>query len=32
MEVAARPDRIVEVRDGRIVADDRTHEKIGVGS
>jgi putative ABC transport system ATP-binding protein len=32
MEVAARADRIVEVRDGRIVADDRTHEKIGVGS
>jgi putative ABC transport system ATP-binding protein len=32
MEVASRADRIVEVRDGRIVADDRTHEKIGVGS
>jgi putative ABC transport system ATP-binding protein len=32
MEVAARADRIVEVRDGRIVADDRTHEKMGVGS
>ena len=32
MEVAARADRIVEVRDGRVVADDRTHEKIGVGS
>jgi putative ABC transport system ATP-binding protein len=31
-EVAARADRIVEVRDGRIVADDRTHEihEIGV--
>ena len=34
MEVAARADRIVEVRDGRIVADDRTHKthEIGVGS
>jgi putative ABC transport system ATP-binding protein len=34
LEVAARADRIVEVRDGRIVADDRTHKthEIGVGS
>lgn len=38
MEVAARADRIVEVRDGRIVSDDKTHddnkpnEKIGAGS
>ena len=32
MDVAARADRIVEVRDGRIVADDKTHEKIGVGA
>ena len=31
MDVAARADRIVEVRDGRIVAEDRSHE-IGVGS
>ena len=34
LEVAARADRIVEVRDGRIVGDDRTHKthEIGVGS
>jgi putative ABC transport system ATP-binding protein len=34
LEVAARADRIVEVRDGRVVADDRTHKthEIGVGS
>jgi putative ABC transport system ATP-binding protein len=34
MEVAARADRIVEVRDGRVVDDGRTHEthEIGVGS
>jgi putative ABC transport system ATP-binding protein len=34
LEVAARADRIVEVRDGRIAADDRTHKthEIGVGS
>lgn len=39
MEVAARAERIVEVRDGRIVSDDRTNEdktheneKIGVAS
>ncbi len=39
MEVAAKAERIVEVRDGRIVADDRTNEtedrtneKIGVAS
>ena len=35
MEVAERAERIVEVRDGLIVADDRTHtthEKVGVGS
>ena len=31
MDVAARADRIVEVRDGRIVAEDRSHE-MGVGS
>jgi hypothetical protein len=30
MDVAARADRIVEVRDGRIVAEDRSHE-MGVG-
>ena len=29
MEVADRAERIVEVRDGRIVADDHTREKIG---
>lgn len=29
MEVAERADRIVEVRDGLIVADDKTCEKIG---
>ena len=28
MEVAAHADRIVEVRDGRIVADDRTNETV----
>jgi putative ABC transport system ATP-binding protein len=34
LEVAARADRIVEVRDGRVVDDGRTHEthEIGVGS
>ncbi len=31
-EVAERAGRIVEVRDGLIVADDRTNEKIGVAS
>jgi ABC-type lipoprotein export system ATPase subunit len=31
MDVAARADRIVEVRDGRIVAEDRSYE-MGVGS
>ena len=31
-EVAGRAERIVEVRDGLIVADDRTNEKIGVAS
>ena len=31
IDVAARADRIVEVRDGRIVAEDRSHE-MGVGS
>ena len=28
-EVAERAERIVEVRDGRIISDDRTREKIG---
>jgi putative ABC transport system ATP-binding protein len=32
MEVAARAHRIVEVRDGLIVADDRTDKKMEVGS
>ena len=32
MEVAARAHRIVEVRDGRIVADERTDKKMEVGS
>jgi putative ABC transport system ATP-binding protein len=32
MDVAARAERIVEVRDGLIVADERTSEKIGVTS
>ena len=32
MEVAARAERIVEVRDGRIVSDERAREKMGVES
>ncbi len=32
MEVAERAERIVEVRDGLIVADDRTNEKVEVAS
>ena len=32
MEVADRADRIVEVRDGLVVADDKTREKTGVTS